>query len=920
MKVQLAFKDQPQGPLQAAFLRGAGLADWLPELSRWGISLERLHCYVVPQSLADRRPAGLLVILPAPADRIQVQAALPCYFASKQLVLPQTAGLQPAMLAAELEKALRFPLLFLHPSLGLVGWEDNERLDIAALLAMGSEQERPWDLAHPGNAPAPPLHEVKVPQPSADEALNDLLGGVDRLPLSDLGKVPGESEDSPWSRFKAGLLKGGLSMTKGLMDQLPEGTGEGGAGFKALSQLADWLSSKTDGLGASRENALDKLMDMFEKDPDSALRYAIPLDNPFQNRGMGQAGGSLHERDTRFNIGSIGGGLGGNTWAVDAKRYQSLRERYLKAANEAIARSEFEKAAYIYAHLLHDMHGAANVLQQGKMYREAAAIYKEHLKNPSMAAECLEKGGLYFDAIDIYLELERWEKAGDLYAAIGKKAKADAQYERCVEAARAKSDYMEAARLLEHKIKRLDRTLVTLLEGWHGTQQSDNCLRSYLGILARDPEVDLGQQVELLYQQHTPEERQSAFLRVVADVVADRDVPATREKVKEIAYEIISRKTLQGDNGLMYLLPRFVGGDALIGNDVSRFNSKFKPGSMRQSMHHVPSLNRNIHWLGCEVLDGQPLAYGREGNHCWMARFGWDGHVEYYHWPEHLDAADTPHLMVVPSVSGKAYVYSDWLMGFTRKTLPANSNFGQTIEVSSPSLRGEGAGSIVAIGFHDADELIALIGGPMCATIKHFDAHGALLGEAYCQYGIELLALEPTGAIGKLLNWQDGFLVLHDDVVLLLTPEKGESVAPTYDVTRFPLEGIGSQLAIDRASEPQRCIVGTSSGCEWLPLAGEASGVEVPHMTDAPVTHACFLPGSLLVMVCAKPSLVGGSATHHVWVYDCSETIPKLEMQMGVGFEPKAIFPGPERRTFCLLARDGTILFNTIEERLDDWR
>lgn len=121
-------------PVTAWFLPGADAGHWLEELAAGDLALPGTSLYVVPQSVEDRRPAGLLVIPPKGHTASQPLRGMACGTIGERLLLPVDAELNPPLSEVELRELCRLPLLFFHPSLGLSGFEAESCLRISELL------------------------------------------------------------------------------------------------------------------------------------------------------------------------------------------------------------------------------------------------------------------------------------------------------------------------------------------------------------------------------------------------------------------------------------------------------------------------------------------------------------------------------------------------------------------------------------------------------------------------------------------------------------------------------------------------------------------------------------------------------------------------------------------------------------------
>ena len=285
-----------------------------------------------------------------------------------------------------------------------------------------------------------------------------------------------------------------------------------------FGRLGNWMSQQLKDLENKRKKELDRLMDMFETNMDEALKYAIPLDGDYLNRGTAPPSDRLNRRSTNFDLGGLGGGGRVDGWNVD-NHYYELRRKYLAAAKKAEKDGDFQKAAYVYAHLLGDFRAAAQALEKGKFFREAAALYKEHLKDKQAAAECLERGGLLLEAIELFDELEKYEKVGDLYLRLEQRENAETYFEICIENAMKRKSYLDASRLWEDKMKRQDKAMETLLEGWESNSGLANaCLSRYFKLVESDEEMDLGESLRNVYNNKTSYVKRSSFFEILCQI------------------------------------------------------------------------------------------------------------------------------------------------------------------------------------------------------------------------------------------------------------------------------------------------------------------------------------------------------------------------------------------------------------------
>ncbi|WP_121199475.1 hypothetical protein [Mucilaginibacter gracilis] len=365
MQLKLLYREQNQKPIAGAFLPGGSPMDWFRGMDRWRIDLHTLRCWIMPEGMASDTGSGMFVVfgkaLPAKA---LIRYPYTCM--ADRLFIPLQSELWPVVGGDELKSLLLWDMQVFHPVIGLVGFEAKDEVELSAFVHLKSAAGSDWSFAHPGLAEPPVLQRIgleAVEEP--EDVLDSLKDDVGSKPLEEIpGADPDETAILKYGKpvFNAleqlGLYFILMLALIGKVLLMPFSwffTGEGlrsGYASKGLFQkMEEWVGQRLADLDKKRDSELKRLMDLFDKDTDEALQYAIPLSSAYLNRGTAPPSTKLTRRSTDFNLRNLGGGRRVDGWNLDAYN-QQLRQRYEKAANDAIAAGNYKRAAYIYAHLL----------------------------------------------------------------------------------------------------------------------------------------------------------------------------------------------------------------------------------------------------------------------------------------------------------------------------------------------------------------------------------------------------------------------------------------------------------------------------------------------------------------------------------------------------------------------------------------
>jgi tetratricopeptide (TPR) repeat protein len=763
MLLKLQYRESVRHTTCAAFIRGSSPEGWLQELNRWGIALHHLECYPVPESIQSVSPAGLFVILKSEKEAERLDCVDSYGVVAGKLYVPVQSELWPAVSPEELTSLLLWDRQLFHPSIGLVGFSVADQLDFAELLADSWPKSTNWNLAHRGLPPKPRLQQIQVLQPTVEDVLESFKEAIEAKPLEE---IFGKEEDKPSAlaelinTLKRNLLRTTLSALQRLKETFSGGTGssmrpgttanatpasynpQANTNAKSsspglLDRFEKWMRKNLADLEKKRNDEIQRLLKLFDENTDEALRYAIPLDSPYQNRGTAPPSAKLGPRSTSFNLGGLGGGGRVDAWNVDTY-YHDLRSKYQRAAQKEIEAKNFKKAAYVYAHLLGDYGAAANVLEQGKHYREAAVLYKDHLKNIPAAAECLERGGLLLEAIELFDQLNKQEKVGDLYKQIGQTEHAELYYERSIQTVLNSDNYLDAARIIHDKLEQQERARQTLLKGWTDSNQSEICLRHYFDSLADTEGQQVSQQVEEVFAQYTSKQKRASFLNVLVYLNAKSEDPALLHTSRNVAYEIISEEVGEGNISNLHTLKTFLPGDRLIASDCSRFANSQRNRPKMQTPPPVFQLDKSMQWFRAVCHRNQFLVLGMKDSQLHLARGNWYGNFEYYSWSLRINPSDYFALVADPYYSNQIIICTSATYPLEEKCLPKNKYFDEELIVHCcyPNTLSDALAGVVLNPQGGYSKLVAT---RQSLTIHHHNFDGTLKKSINCSIESELL-------------------------------------------------------------------------------------------------------------------------------------------------------------------------------------
>ncbi len=909
MELTLKYNEHAIQPLHGAFIRGNTPGQWLQEINSWNIPVEQLGCFIISQNNNPFHAAGLFVVFnkePLP-NGLLVRHPYTCK--GGKLFIPVDAELSPAITEQELQSLLIWDYQVFHPAIGFTGFEKSDRIALADLLQYPEPIFTDWSYAQPGQAPWVPLHQINVQRLTTEELFETIKESIGSKPLDEIPTA--NKKDYPvWlnNPISEALLKGILFLVRKLSSLLPAGafsSGAGGSGNSGagsngkerpglLHQIMNWMADKIEDLERQRDSELKRLSDLFEKNTDEALQYAIPLNSPYMNRGTAQPSGQLTKRPLQFNLNRLGGGQAVDGWNVD-KYYNDLRSKYVKAAQQAIEQKDYKKAAYVYAHLLGDYDAAANTLRQGKHFREAAVLYKDHVKSIPLAAACLEEGGLYQEAIELYTSLNKHEKVGDLYTLLEQKERAYKAYEECARQATSNKDFLESARILADKMGERSKARTSLITGWHSFKQQEACLEKYFDLEAEDDREHLPAVIKKFSTKYDPAKNVTGFLHVMDKVNKKYPSPELETTCRNIAYEVVSKQVDEGNAGSLHALRDFVDGDQLLSSDCYRFIHTFKHVPKPKPEANQIQLMSEVVWKKAIPWQNQLLVWGVKSTCLELARINAEGRMTHFSWNEDRKG-NSPFLVITdPDYTNDILLYATYIQ-FIDKWLPKDKYCQDEGKVFQPGFLPR---NVIGIGMHERD-IISLHPEHGDVFFNRYSMGGELKESHRCVFNDEVFHLPATEA-REMIYCAGSFYLPYENNMLRIS-KTGEMDA-IYHMP-MPVE----KFVVRQRQDGLIIIAYVFDDHINIANYGDNNDYEASIIIHEIIpVDAYFISDDRLVVADKQKVLV--------YDFEIPEySSPEIYWQFETENDVVAVFPGFLRNQLGILDANGQITWHTIQE------
>lgn len=935
MELQLSYNPQTRHKTGAAFLRGNSPEQWFREINAWQIPLKGLTCFVLPEHKNTMTPGGLLVIF---GDQVPAAEKIshPYGVINGNLFIPVDATLVPALSPAEMRELLIWHVQAFHPAIGFVGFDIEDECPLINFLLPAQASEKSWDHAHPGMPPVAYLHTISIAIPDTLELTDLLNDGHIPQPLSEL---PGKrARRSLFMRFIDWMVRCFLRLLlilfnivafflRGLPVKATSYTGAGSSsaggaiagrsrsgqtdnseeGFR--EKLRKWIEKTLGDIEERRDSELDRLLKMFDKDGDEALKYAIPLaDESVAGRGIAPQSTTLSKRETNFNLGTLYSHKPVDTWTSAESYTAQLSRKYEQLAAKALEQGDHRKAAYIYAHLLRNIHRAAIVLEEGKFYHEAAALYKDRLGQPLKAAECFEKGGLLLDAISIYKSLGKYEKTGDLYKQLSQEKPAQQYFQLAVDAAMQQKNHLEAARILQHKSGKTEEACEVLLDGWQHSNQDKDCLSQYLHLVEALDEDSFPGKLRMIYEQKTPEHKIDNLVEIFLAFKKNMN-EAAQDVAIEITYEVISPQIAAGKEDRLAVLKKILPDDKELPADIYRYSARKKQAKPAVRENHSFQLEQHIKWLGATVIKKQLIFLGTAANTLYLLRMLPDGTQKYYSWQYQFIADDSgKEEQIYPCFSeNDTKKYGGKLMylptSHNRKIslgkliLPSEKPFGDKVILDTTDYPANHIGGPIGMTITSGGEPVIVFADSQHGHNSAFIKKGTW-ASYYCAYPDSTRINIPAPDHPQTL-WGDGPFYFGHGNRIYRVDWQGET-----QHLELPCQ-INHITATD-ITGGMLLMASTTNGCVYVMDKQNGMQLYSHYFEESVVRASQFISKTHLVLATDKGTIV----------YNITTGIPTIKARIDTAAPVKFILPTGEQNEVALVDEKGRITIHRIDDRI----
>lgn len=914
-------------PADAWLLPGSDPDLWIDDIAGWGVPMVTVRLVVIGPP-GDRCHGALCWVSGGGRPRA-VGLALPYLRRCDRIFLPAASQLAPPVEDDELSTLLGPSPVVYVPGHGFLSFAEQAVLTVLDLFEPLESRTGGW---LPLTAPRPlaaRLARIAMEEPEDAETI--------------LGKgAEGIGEKPPGS-----ILDGGAA------GEAPE---EGTAGGVPVTTMSDWIEKNmprsiesapskqrtppatpreptwvdrlrawagglmhqigSPAMQAARDQAVDRLLKMFEKDPDRALRFALPLGTPpGKMRGTARGGAALDEQEPDFDLDRLSRPVAADFWGIAQGYHQRLETVYRKAANQAMALGRHRRAAYIFGELLGDHASAASALKQGGHHREAALLYREHLKSPALAAACLEEGGLLSEALDLYQELKNWLKVAELARRLDQEDVARVALRSAVTEFSSDGRLIEAARLLDDQLGAPDEALTLLESGWPFSPQAVRCLTEAFRLMGRLGLTPRALERLETFRTSVPAPASAVDMAAVASPVC-RVYPdaGVRERAADVVRVVVGRR-LDGAfdpeaQQLLSFLREHAPTDRLLARDGQRWfetrrtREQVRPAPAVPTEALEPELSTRFAAEGaarwCQATSTAEAVFVLgflQTRSLWLKKVTWSGATDTLTWFESLPDPDETQLTVPRETLRPVVLWSPRCPRLKVTAFPLAEGEGVAARAGMPEWLPHDA---VGLCYDEHDTLWVL---------RRTEGMGGLGLFAYSSRG-EVRSSTPFPAdLGKDGTWkplakQPGsqvamasqdrslFMAFSDHLVQMRRDGQCRAHRFTGPIRQLSLSPLFTRLRIGVAMQEGAEVLWTSPvAFDQVQRCRVAEDFQNPRVT--------FTRGGTLVVVTGGRGLVADLEWGKV----------KRTAHFALpGVEPVAALPSPRLDRFGIVTKDGRLL------------
>jgi hypothetical protein len=510
------------------------------------------------------------------------------------------------------------------------------------------------------------------------------------------------------------------------------------------------------------------------------------------------------------------------------------------------------------------------------------------------AAECLEKGGLYHEAITLFTDMERYEKVGYIYDRLDNRGEAMHFYEKHLVVLSNNNNFLDAGKLVLHKMKEPERSRQVFLEGWKQSLMGEACLNQYFDIVLSQEPQNMGKQLHHIYTLHTARHKRSSLLQVMENVNRKITDEHSKSELVSIAYQLVHEEAEKGNYTPMKSLANIISDDKLILSDTTRYIGNRHAKKTESQSSQVFYLDNKITWLKAIFINNQFLAIGTADSHLHLARGNIYGNLEYFSWTNPVKPQTRFSFVCTPHYADNIILHASEGLPITRKNLLRNKYFAREMTLYCPVWLHKIASLCV---MRDAEHICVLTGESGNMVLHRYDIEGNLQQKLLCIYGNGQQMPDHPG-LHKQLAYGNGCFFACRDKSFISILEDGTS----YEV---PFGTIIRLFAVSASNTDPYIVISTNSGCLLCkPSNGELPVTETFFATDITPNIISFVSGNHFVIASRKRAVL------YEIINDRAHHIKAIETQSSI----IAALPSGNRYQMLLIEENGMVTFHSLAQ------